>query len=302
MNEDPVAQRNSILVIDDTTANIEVLHAMLSPDYEVLFATSGLQGLELAHTSNPDLILLDVRMPGMDGLEVCRQLKSDPETRNIPVIFLTALNDEGFEETGLQAGAIDYITKPYNQAVVRRRLANHLSLKRYQDMLENLVWLDGLTGTHNRRHFDRMLEREWQRAMRSQTTLALIMIDLDNFKAYNDTYGHMAGDACLKAVAGILMQIPCRASDMVFRYGGDEFACLLPDTDKTGALVVAEQMLKQVRNMDSPAPAGHFPVRVTLSLGAAAVTPEMGTTGQELVDLADKALYMAKAKGRNQVQ
>lgn len=296
------ARRNSILVVDDTSANIEVLHAMLAPDYEVLFATNGPQGLELALAASPDLILLDVRMPGMDGLEVCRRLKEEPATRHIPVIFLTAMNDDIHEETGLQAGAIDYISKPYNQAIVRQRLVNHLALKRYQDALERMAWLDGLTGIPNRRQFDRTLELEWQRAIRCQTPLSLLLIDLDHFKVYNDTYGHLAGDDCLKAVAKTLAAIPTRATDLVCRYGGEEFAVLLPDTPQAGARHIALDMQQSIQNLTITDAAGLASGSITLSLGMATLTPARDSDSRELIKIADAALYRCKSQGRNRIE
>lgn len=296
----PPTTRSSILVIDDTPANIEVLYAMLAQDYEILFATSGPQGLELAATANPDLILLDIRMPAMDGLEVCRRLKDDASTRHIPVIFLTAMSDDGHEIDGLRAGAIDYIGKPYNQAVVRQRLTNHLTLKRYRDLLENLAWVDGLTGIPNRRRFDQMLENEWQRAMRGQTPLSLLLMDLDGFKTFNDRHGHLAGDDCLKTVARALAHITHRASDLVCRYGGEEFACLLPGTDAAGARHVAETMRLQVGQLAIPLAPHEGYGHVTLSLGMATLIPERDADARALLAMADAALYRAKAGGRNQ--
>lgn len=294
--------RSSILIVDDTLANIEMLYAMMSPDYEVLFATNGAQGLDLALALNPDLILLDMSMPGMDGLAVCRRLKTDPATEHIPVVLLTATQDDGQEETGLQAGAIDYITKPFNPAVVRRRLTNHLALKRYQDMLAQQAWLDGLTGALNRRQFDQCLAQEWQRALRSQASLALIMIDIDHFKAYNDRHGHLAGDDSLKAVAQTLIQVPNRATDKVFRYGGEEFACLLPGTNRIGAQVVAERMRARIQALHIPRNDLPGSDRVTVSFGAASLVPARGASERSLIEQADRALYQAKAMGRNQVR
>jgi diguanylate cyclase (GGDEF)-like protein len=293
--------RATILVVDDTPANIEVMHAMLCADYEVLFATSGQEALELAVKTRPDLILLDIIMPEMNGHEVCRHLKADLVTRDIPIVFVTAMAAADSEEKGLKLGAIDYITKPFSPAVMKARIANHLELKRYRDLLAELVWIDGLTGARNRRYFDECFNREFRRALRAQTPLSLIMMDVDYFKQYNDTYGHLAGDDCLKAIAQALMQTLRRPADVVFRYGGEEFACLLPDTNEAGALVMAEKMLAAVRKLalahkDSP---HHI---ASLSLGVCTLLPTSEQQSSELADCADQALYRAKSLGRNRIE
>ena len=223
--------RQTVLIVDDAPANIEVLSEALSDEYEVLFATSGQDALDVAAEQHPDLILLDVMMPEMDGYEVCTRLKGDTKTQTIPIIFVTAMDHEEEETKGLNVGAIDYLAKPIRPAIVRARVRNHLELKRYRDNLECLSSTDGLTGIANRRRFDEFLDREWLRARRCQTPLSLILMDIDLFKGYNDHYGHLAGDDCLRHLAREMTACLRRPTDLVARYGGEEFACLLPDTD-----------------------------------------------------------------------
>ena len=239
-------QKQVILVVDDMPANIQILASLLGEQYIVKAARSGEKALAIARSENPpDLILLDVVMPGMDGYQVCRQLKAEPDTANIPVIFVTSLSDEEDEEKGLKMGAVDYITKPFRTAIVMARVENHLNLKRYQDLLKRQSTLDGLTGLPNRRAFDELIEQEWRRGARLKTKLSLIMLDVDHFKQFNDHYGHLAGDDCLRQVGQELASVG-RSIDFVGRYGGEEFACILPHTDLQGAEKVAERLKKAI--------------------------------------------------------
>ena len=189
--------RHTILLVDDAAANLEALNAVLGADYELIFATSGQEAIDLAREQLPDLILLDVMMSGMNGYQVCRKLKDDDQTRGIPVIFVTSMDHEEDEAAGLDAGAIDYLAKPIRASIVKARVRNHLELKRARDLLESLSITDTLTGLANRRQFDAVLEAETRRAIRSMSHVGLLMCDLDHFKAYNDYYGHPAGDWCL---------------------------------------------------------------------------------------------------------
>ncbi len=244
--------KQTVLITDDSPANIEVLCQVLDGEYDVLFATNGPDALAIAFDQSPDLILLDVVMPDMDGYEVCAALKADIRTRDIPVVFVTAMDNDDDETKGLNAGAIDYVTKPIRPAIVRARVRNHLELKRYRDFLENLSSTDGLTGIFNRRRFDETLDREWRRANRNQSPLSLILMDIDLFKPFNDHYGHVAGDECLRRLAQVLPGCLRRASDLAARYGGEEFACLLPDTDADGADKVAGNVRDAVNELNIP--------------------------------------------------
>lgn len=297
-----MSDKSTVLAIDDAPYNLKLLGQILVPQYRFLLATKATDGLELAQTARPDLILLDVVMPDMSGHEVCKQLKSNPLTASIPVVFITALKEQTDEAYGLEIGAIDYITKPFCPAIVKARVRNHLELKRYRDLLENLAATDGLTGVPNRRCFDQALEREWRSAIRRKTELSLILIDIDYFKVYNDHYGHLKGDECLRQVGQTLLAGPRRPSELLARYGGEEFACFLPDTDLAGAQHVAKELLESVRALQIPHSGSKVAEHVTLSLGVACMAPTVGEAPSLLIEKADVQLYNAKKNGRNQIQ
>lgn len=291
-----------ILVVDDTPTNIQVLAEALRVDYRVRVANSGKVAFEIiAKFGAPDLILLDVMMPEMDGYEVCRRLKQAPETKNVPVIFVTAKSDTLDEEYGLKLGAVDYIAKPFHLPIVAARVRNHINLKMKTDLLESQAMLDGLTNIPNRRRFDETLESEWKRAQRSGTPLSLIMGDIDFFKHYNDNYGHGVGDECLKKVAAALAGSIDRPSDLVARYGGEEFVILLPETDATGAMAIAERFRSQVESLRIPHEYSDASNVVTVSVGLACVTPKAEMKQGDLLKLADDQLYRSKQTGRNRV-
>lgn len=298
-----VKSRQKILIVDDVPENLEIINGILEEDYEVFLATSGKQAIDIAVAENPDLILLDVMMPDMNGYDVCRELKSHKQFRHIPIIFLTSMNNPESEAKGLELGAIDYIIKPFNPDIVEMRIKNHLELKRHRDILENLSSRDGLTGIANRRRFDEFFEQEWWRAKRKKTQLSLILMDIDHFKQYNDNYGHLAGDDCLKQIALTLDNQLKRPTDLIARYGGEEFVCILPDTDNKGALQIAKQFMKSISDLKIPHSYSNAADHVTISLGVATITPSNSSLSkEELIKVADKNLYEAKANGRNQVK
>ncbi len=293
--------RPRLLVVDDQPINIQVMHQVFGTDHQVFMATNGEQALAICQANPPDLVLLDVVMPGMDGFEVCARLKANPSTRNIPVIFVTAHSDAAQETHGLSVGAVDFISKPVNPAVVRARVKTHLTLKFQSDLLRNLVFLDGLTGVYNRRYFDQQMGVEWARAARNNTTLSLIMVDVDHFKLYNDRYGHQAGDDCLRQIAQILKSSLRRPSDLVARYGGEEFACILPETGYEDALAITQEIERMVRAHKIPHAFSQHDGVVTASLGLAARTAQAVGDAVALVGLADAQLYLAKQTGRGRV-
>jgi diguanylate cyclase (GGDEF)-like protein len=291
-----------ILVVDDTPTNIQVLAEALRLDYRVRVAGSGKAAFEIiAKFGAPDLILLDVMMPDMDGYEVCRRLKQAPETKNVPVIFVTAKADMVDEEHGLRLGAVDYIAKPFHLPIVAARVRNHINLKLKSDLLESQAMLDGLTSIPNRRRFDETLENEWKRAERSGARLSLVMADIDFFKRYNDNYGHGTGDECLKKVAATLAHSIKRPSDLVARYGGEEFVMILPETDITDARAIAEHFCSSVENLHIPHEYSDVSRSVTVSAGVACVVPNADRLAADLLKMADEMLYQAKASGRNRV-
>lgn len=301
--KDDVMRKPVVLIVDDQPANIHALARLLKEDYHVLAAAGGAKALELARGNlAPDLILLDIMMPEMDGYEVCRRLRNDPATKNIPIIFVTAKSDSEEEAKGLDLGAVDYIAKPFNNTVVKARVRTHVQLKVRTDMLEQLAMLDGLTGIDNRRSFDQALELEWKRAARSSRDLSVIMMDIDHFKAYNDNYGHGAGDDCLQRVAAALRSAIQRPSDLIARYGGEEFVALLPETSAPGAARMAEKFRRTVLDLALPHAFSPITDKVTISVGHATrhATPDLSP--QALLKSADQALFRAKQDGRNRVQ
>ncbi len=295
--------KQKILIVDDTPLNIKILGEMLRHDYQIIVATNSKKALEIATSgSAPDIILLDIMMPDMDGYEVCRRLKSNPRTQSIPVIFISAKSEITDEIHGFELGAVDFITKPFSMPVVKMRIKTHLTLKKKNDLLEQLCCIDGLTNIANRRRFDDFLKQEWHRSRRSNSYLSLIFADVDFFKKYNDCYGHQAGDECLLNVANILKKSLGRSTDLVARYGGEEFVAVLPETGLQSSLAIAERMRRNVEQANIPHEHSSVADQVTLSLGVASITPVDNSTPDDLIKAADAALYEAKENGRNQVK
>ena len=293
--------RPRLLIVDDQPTNIQVLYRIFAPDHQVQMATSGAKALELCRQDPPDLVLLDVVMPEMNGHEVCSRLKADDLTRHIPVIFVTAHNDAAEETRGLEVGAVDFIAKPVNPATVRARVETHLTLKTQSDLLRQMVFIDGLKGVSNWRFFDEQLDVEWRRAARSALSLGLLMMDVDFFKRYNDRYGHQAGDDCLRRVASAIKGALRRPGDVVARYGGEEFACVLPGTDIEGGLSVAGRVEQEVRALQIEHAASDAAKVVTISVGLAVCSPVRDRRPVGLLALADAQLYRAKHSGRGRV-
>ena len=290
-----------LLVVDDQPINIQVMHQVFGGDYQVFMATSGAQALSICQTNPPDLVLLDIVMPEMDGFEVCTQLKANDATCNIPVIFVTAHTDAAQETHGLSLGAVDFIAKPVNPAVVRARVKTHLTLKFQSDLLRKLVFLDGLSGVFNRRYFDQQLGVEWARSTRSSSPLSAIMLDVDHFKLFNDHYGHQAGDDCLRQIAVTLKTCLKRPGDLVARYGGEEFACILPDTSFNDAMSLANELERKVRALSIAHAHSSVTGVITVSVGVATRTVDSTEDAAALIGLADAQLYDAKQSGRGRV-
>jgi diguanylate cyclase (GGDEF)-like protein len=293
--------RPRILIVDDEHFNLNALHGLLRDEHQVMVATDGAKGLAAALQTPPDLILLDISMPGMDGFEVCQRLKADPVTASIPVLFITASGDVDHEARAFELGASDFIAKPFHSVVVHARVRAHVRLKLQADALARLAFVDGLTGVANRRSLDERLQSEWLRAVRAASPLSALLLDIDFFKLFNDRYGHAAGDGCLRQVASILSGHTRKAGDLLARYGGEEFAVLLPSTPHAGALALAEQLRRSVdeANMEHAASSlGH----VTVSIGASTVIPSGAAAPTSLFEAADTMLYEVKAAGRNGVR
>src|SRR4051812_40247280 len=289
-------RRQTVLVIDDSVLIHSLVRVRLEDEpVEVHFADSGRAGLEKAASLDPDLILLDVDMPEMDGFEACRRLKADPATSAIPVVFLSGASTAQQKVQGLDLGAVDYVTKPFDPAELRARVRAALRTKYLMDLLAKRAMIDGLTGLWNRACFEQRLASELSLTRRSARPLACAMLDLDHFKRINDEHGHPFGDEVLRGVASVIQEA-CRAEDVPCRYGGEEFVLLLPNTALAGAVTLAERIRAAVSN--TPFMFRRARVTVTCSIGIAD-NLRLAGSDTSLVDLADQALYRAKQDGRN---
>ncbi len=328
MQHSEPSSQGDILVVDDKPENLLLLSvALTKKGYEVRKVVNGNLALLAAQAAPPDLILLDINMPEMNGYQVCRQLKASRQTKDIPIIFITA-SDETFDKVkAFNLGGSDYITKPFQIEEVRVRIENQLAICRLQQQLKAqnaklekevlrrqsieaklleanrqlqiIANLDGLTQVANRHRFDEYFEREWLRSQRERTELAIILCDVDYFKRYNDRFGHQAGDTCLQKVAQTISQVIKRPADLVARYGGEEFVIILPQTTATTALEVAEIIRQQIAELNLEHPTSTASDRVSLSLGVTSVQPSLQYTKEQLLATADQALYRSKQQGRN---
>lgn len=310
-----------ILVVDDNPDNIQFLGSLLvQQGYEIGIAQNGEQALKFIEERLPDLILLDIMMPNIDGYEVCRQLKASSLTKMIPVIFISAKVEAEDIIKGLEMGAVDYVKKPFNATELLLRVNTHLELKLSRERLEAEITkrsslqkqleqannelqllsnLDGLTKIANRRRFDRCIKQEGLRAIREKTPLSLLMCDVDHFKNYNDTFGHQMGDACLQKIALAISSASQRPGDLTARYGGEEFAVILSNTSSSGALQIANMIRAAVQSLEiehKGSPVSRF---VTISIGIATMVTAESLSIETLILNADKALYRAKESGRD---
>ncbi|MBE9126734.1 MULTISPECIES: response regulator [unclassified Coleofasciculus] len=319
LNETPI-----ILVVDDDQFIRELLRRVMEKEgYQVVEASNGEQGLEAYKRLKPHLVMLDALMPVMDGFTCCNQLQQLAEENSTeselldgevlhgasqtPVLMITGLDDPESVDRAFSVGATDYITKPIHLAVLRQRVRRliqqfqlYKQLEQANRELQRLATLDGLTGVANRRRFDQYIEDEWWRMMREESPLSLILCDIDFFKKYNDTYGHQAGDACLRRVADALRFCAKRSVDLVARYGGEEFAVILPSTTAIGASQIGEEIRSVINSLKIAHGASPVSDYVSVSLGVAHLQPSVNTSPTLLIAEADKALYKAKALGRNQ--
>lgn len=295
-------QTEKVLVIDDDRINIQLLFEALSGDYSILAANNGIDGLSIAKEQLPDLILLDIILGDTHGHDVCRALKNDPQTKDIPVIFVTSQDTPEDELEGLELGAVDYFRKPFSMPLARVRIKNQIDLKRKTDMLEYMSLVDGLTGVANRRQFDERLQQAIRYVDRNHRGISLLMVDVDFFKQYNDTYGHVKGDKVLQSIAKILRRGASRPLDFVARYGGEEFAVLLIDSTVDEGRLVAEKMRSAVQNANIPHLGSEASV-LTVSIGVSHIGSEhkQHIEASEFIDDADQCLYVAKQDGRNKV-
>ncbi|MCL2045090.1 MAG: diguanylate cyclase [Oscillospiraceae bacterium] len=293
-------KKNSILIVDDENSNIMALTHILGSEYMIYAAKTGEKALEAAEKHKPDVILLDIIMPEMDGYALIASLKSSSITQDIPVIFISGLSNFEDEEKGLALGAADYISKPFIPGIVKLRIANQIKIINQLRTIELLSLVDQLTSIPNRRGFDNRFSLEWIRAIREGTFISILMIDVDMFKLYNDTYGHQQGDVVLQIIAKTISQSLNRPGDFAARWGGEEFAVLLPSTNHAGALHIAEIIRKNVEG-ETILCADGTPTQITVSVGTNTVVPQRNEPSDIFVNGADKALYLAKQTGRNKV-
>lgn len=292
--------KSLILIIEDNPSDLRILGDLIQHLGDVIFATSGESGLFLAQSRRPDVILLDVELPDINGFIICSELKKTRETEDAAIIFVTAHNEEETEVAALEAGAVDYITKPFLAPVVRARVKTHLTLKRQADQLQELANRDGLTDVFSRRYFEYQARVEINRHARQCQPLSLILMDIDDFKAYNDNYGHLQGDICLKKVAQAIQNNSRRPGEFVSRYGGEEFVAVLPNTNVHEAKKYGRWICERVLSLAIPHKYSRALDHVTISAGIVTLTPDPTTNLDLLIDEADKALYEAKRSGRNQ--
>ena len=293
--------RGKILLVDDQVVNIKILHQLLQDDYDIYMARDGNQAIEMCKKVNPDLVLLDIEMPILNGFDVCAHLKNDPDTQEVAVIFVSGHFDEDKEVRGFQLGAVDFIHKPINPVITKARIKNQIRLKLNTDLLRTIALIDGLTGVANRRQFEQVLPVSWSQCAREKQPLTIILLDIDFFKHFNDTYGHTEGDVCLRLVAQKIHDTVNRPYDLVARFGGEEFICILPNTDLIGGTYVAQQIVDSIVSLKIPHINSPISAFVTISAGVSSVVPEYDMSSTTLIEEADKQLYIAKDRGRNRV-
>lgn len=291
-----------ILVIEDSILNQHVIQNILQDKYMLARALTAREAFEMLPIFRPHLILLDIILPDADGFKVLEMLKNTEESRNIPVIIITGMDSEENEERGLMLGAVDYIKKPFKHGIVSARVNTQIRIIRQMQTIEQLGMLDGLTGIANRRAFDMHLRFEWNRAIKEDIPLSMIMLDIDHFKEYNDTYGHPQGDIILQSIASILKLETKDSSGKVFRYGGEEFSVILPTSGVAGAIHVAERIRNSVETARVRSFFSDIVTRVTVSAGVASIRPAPDDQMHSLIELADQKLYQAKHDGRNRVR
>lgn len=302
IDEDALAAQ-TLMIIDDYEENLSLMKVVFESSYRVVIFDNATDSINYAQQCAVDLILLDINMPGMHGYDACEALKSNPLTSHIPIIFVTASKSSESEAKGLSLGAVDYITKPINLAIFKARVRNHMESVYYRKQLEILSSVDGLTGLANRRKLDRMLQLHYNSMRRFRYCMSLMVIDIDDFKAYNDRYGHIQGDDCIRRIAHCL-EAQCRETDFVGRYGGEEFIMVLPDTNQRGGLTMAKKLLRAVRKLNIPKQSPSFDVTVSIGLavldGSNKVDDQYSTV-ESLIELADEQLYKAKRSGKDKV-
>jgi diguanylate cyclase (GGDEF)-like protein len=293
-------KKNVILVVDKDRQALRELWELLKPLGNVIFATSGKAGHFMACHRKPDLVITAIDLEDMSGLELCRRIRNHRESQECSVIAIAEARHHELELQALEAGAVDFITRPFHNPVMQARVRTHLALSRRQNLLQVLADRDGLTEMYNRRYFENQARTELKRHFRQQQALTLALLDIDHFKPYNDAYGHLQGDFCLRDVAHAIGGGSRRPGEFVSRYGGEEFAVVLPNTNLHNARKYGRWICEQVLSLAIPH--GHSATLpfITISAGIATVVPNAHTTLEHLIATADSALYLAKESGRNQ--
>ena len=290
-----------ILIVDDERSNRKVLSELLADEFDIVLAKNASQAFQRLNGEQLiDLVLLDIMLPDMDGYEILKRMKNNDDQKDIPVIYITVLDSTEDEERAFQLGAVDFITKPFHPSIVKLRVKNQIKLIEQKQMLEEMAGIDGLTGINNRRSFDTIYEKEWQKTIRYHDPLSLIMIDVDFFKNFNDFYGHGAGDMVLKEISKAIQNQLQRPEDMVARYGGEEFVVVLPRTEKKWAIKKAEELRKAVEDLAIVHEKSDCSDVVTISLGGVTYQKE-DDEPQSFLKQSDEMLYKAKSQGRNKV-
>ena len=296
VNDDQLSAAK-ILIVDDQIINLEIVRACLEPHFNITCQAKSQDVVAQASAMQPDLIILDVSMPEIDGLTLCGLLKTNSPTKDIPVIFLTGMDDS--EEACWNAGGADFVEKPVSEVTLYNRVKVQLKLKFYADNAQLYASIDSLTGVYNRLLFDTQLRVAIGHSARTESSFGYILIDLDNFKRINDNYGHAFGDRCLKSVAQALRDAAKRPMDVVGRYGGEEFMILLPDTDDRGVVSVADSVMENIRSISvKPSPDGDA-VKLSVSAGVMCVKANKDMTVESIFSQADKAMYEAKHNGKD---
>jgi diguanylate cyclase (GGDEF)-like protein len=292
-----------ILIVDDTPGDVAGLLAALEKEgHRCRVAASEAEAFATIASTPPDLILLDAVLTGSDGYEICRRLKADHGTARVPVVFIASA-DAGFDrERASEAGGADYVSFPLHPSEIRSRVRDQVKITRLAAALEVLATHDGLTGLANRRQFESTLLAEWNRASRKSDPVAILLVDVDGMKLYNDSHGHAAGDSCLKRVAGALQGALTRATDVVARYAGETFAVILPGAESEEAHRQGERLRQAVRDLAIPFENPGVAEVLTVSVGAASIRPAAEILHSELVAAAEDALYRAKHQGRDRTE
>jgi len=293
---------NTILIVDDDPMNLRMLTTILREDYTVFAEREGKSCFKSAVGLQPDLILLDVIMPDINGFSIIKLLKEEPTTRDIPVIFITGLSEAEDEVKGFSLGAVDYINKPFNEHVVKMRVQHQIKIINLIREIQDLSITDTLTGVGNRRYLNDQLDQDWERAKRTRQPISIMIVDIDNFKQLNDRYGHLNGDIALRSTADAIKAKIERATDKLARWGGEEFAIVLPDTPSAGAQQVAENIRSAVE-LNTIRFTANNTCQVTISIGVHTITPlrDGSSSLDEFILRADNALYHAKSAGKNRV-